>query len=104
MGVVLLMVMLAVAVVGLVMVREFIATPSPKLAMVTPCWKLVSTAVMATFSVWPWVPKVGLIDAIACPGASELLNAEIGDAVSVFPSPSGDLTAILHAPNVVPLS
>ena len=54
------MVMLAVALVVLLIVSELMVIPLPKLAYVTPDWKLVPTAVRATFSVWPCAPVAGV--------------------------------------------
>src|ERR1035438_1929767 len=78
--------------------------PSPKLAIVTPCLKFVATAVMATFSIWPCVPKAGSSWVMAWPGFSERLKAEISQADSVFPPPSEVLTLISQPPNEVPLN
>ena len=81
------------------MVSELRLMPSPKLAMVAPWTKCVPTAVMATLSVWPCVPKAGVTAVmVCCSVGSAMVNAEIREAVSVPPPESGVLTAMLQAP------
>src|SRR5580698_958248 len=61
MGAVGLIAMVAVAVVGLVMVRLDTLTPAPNMASVVPWTQFVSDPVMTTLSrVWPCAPLDGL--------------------------------------------
>ena len=66
-------VMNTVADTGLFTVTEFTIMLAPKVARVVPWTKLVLTPVMATFSDWPWAPKLGETDVSdATPGVTDI--------------------------------